>query len=156
MKELSRASYPIKEKKEGYEEVIVTTISSELSGTYNVSSSVTGAFSPLYHAATNLGYQSVSGTGLVATSGTSTLTTAGGIVGTANSVYDSTGVTVRSTSTVPYETDIVKLNGLYTFTAPASSNVVSASGSTTPTTFTVTTNANNKNICNIVFIVSIN
>jgi hypothetical protein len=116
-----------------------------ISGTYNVSSSVTGAFSPLYHAATNLGYQSVSGTGLVATSGTSTLTTAGGTVGTVNSVYDSTGVTVRSTSTVPYETDIIKLNGLYTFTAPASSNVVSASGSTTPTTFTVTTNANNKN-----------
>jgi hypothetical protein len=114
-------------------------------GTYNVSSSITGAFSPLYHAGTNLGYQSVSGTGLVLTSGTSTLTTAGGIIGTTNSVYDSTGVTVRSTSTVPYETDIVKLNGLYTFTAPASSNVVSASGSTTPTTFTVTTNANNKN-----------
>ena len=115
------------------------------SGTYNVSSSVTGAFNPLYHAGTNLGYQSVSGTGLVLTSGTSTLTTAGGTIGTANSVYDSTGVTVRTTSTIPYESDIVKLNGLYTFTAPASSNVVVASGSTTPTTFTVTTNANNKN-----------
>ena len=114
-------------------------------GTYNVSSSVTGAFNPLYHAGTNLGYQSVSGTGLALTSGTSTLTTAGGTVGTANSVYDSTGVTVRITGTIPYETDIVKLNGLYTFTAPSTSNVVSASGSTTPTTFTVTTNANNKN-----------
>jgi hypothetical protein len=114
-------------------------------GTYNVSSSVTGAFNPLYHAGTNLGYQSVSGTGLALTSGTSTLTTAGGTVGTLNSVYDSTGVTVRSTGTIPYETDIVKLNGLYTFTAPSTSNVVSASGSTTPTTFTVTTNANNKN-----------
>jgi hypothetical protein len=131
---------------------VLTAVSRSLSGapyltggTYNVSSSITGAFSPLYHAGTNLGYQSVSGTGLVLTSGISTLTTAGGTIGTANSVYDSTGVTVRSTSTVPYETDIVKLNGLYTFTAPASSNVVAASGSTTPTTFTVTTNANNKN-----------
>jgi hypothetical protein len=114
-------------------------------GTYNVSSSITGAFSPLYHAGTNLGYQSVSGTGLALTSGTSTTSTAGGTIQTANSIYDSTGVTVRGTSTIPYETDVVKLNGLYTFTAPSTSNVVSASGSTTPTTFTVTTNANNKN-----------
>ena len=114
-------------------------------GTYNVSSSITGAFSPLYHAGTNLGYQSVSGTGLALTSGTNTTSTAGGTIQTANSVYDSTGVTVRGTSTIPYETDVVKLNGLYTFTAPSTSNVVSASGSTTPTTFTVTTNANNKN-----------
>ena len=114
-------------------------------GTYNVSSSITGTFSPLYHAGTNLGYQSVSGTGLALTSGTSTTSTAGGTIQTANSIYDSTGVTVRGTSTIPYETDVVKLNGLYTFTAPSTSNVVSASGSTTPTTFTVTTNANNKN-----------
>jgi len=114
-------------------------------GTYNVSSSITGAFSPLYHAGINLGYQSVSGTGLALTSGTSTTSTAGGTIQTANSIYDSTGVTVRGTSTIPYETDVVKLNGLYTFTAPSTSNVVSASGSTTPTTFTVTTNANNKN-----------
>jgi hypothetical protein len=130
----------------------LTAVSRSLSGapyltgaTYNVSSSVTGAFSPLYHAGTNLGYQSVSGTGLALTTGTSTLTTAGGTIGTAGSVFDSTGVTVRSSGTVPYESDIIKLNGLYTFTAPSTSNVVSASGSTTPTTFTVTTNANNKN-----------
>ena len=130
----------------------LTAVSRSLSGapyltgaTYNISSSITGAFNPLYHAAANLGYQSVSGTGLALTTGTSTLTTVGGTIGTAGSVFDSTGVTVRSSGTIPYESDIIKLNGLYTFTAPSTSNVVSASGSTTPTTFTVTTNANNKN-----------
>ena len=130
----------------------LTAVSRSLSGapyltgaTFNISSSITGAFNPLYHAAANLGYQSVSGTGLALTTGTSTLTTVGGTIGTAGSVFDSTGVTVRSSGTIPYESDIIKLNGLYTFTAPSTSNVVSASGSTTPTTFTVTTNANNKN-----------
>ena len=114
------------------------------SATYNISGSVTGLFNPLYYAGTGIATIGVSGTGLVATSGTNTVSTLGGTIQTSNAVYDSTGVTVRSTSTVPYETDIVKVNGLYTFTAPASSNVVSASGSTTPTTFTLTVNGLNK------------
>jgi hypothetical protein len=130
----------------------LTAVSRSLSGapfltsaTYNISGSVTGLFNPLYYAGTGISTIGVSGTGLVATSGTNTVSTLGGTIQTSNAVYDSTGVTVRSTSTVPYETDIVKLNGLYTFTAPASSNVVSASGSTTPTTFTLTVNGLNKN-----------
>ena len=129
----------------------ISAVSRSLSGapfltsaTYNISGSVTGLFNPLYYAGTGIATIGVSGTGLVATSGTNTVSTLGGTIQTSNAVYDSTGVTVRSTSTVPYETDIVKVNGLYTFTAPASSNVVSASGSTTPTTFTLTVNGLNK------------
>jgi hypothetical protein len=130
----------------------LTAVSRSLSGapyltgaTYNISGSVTGLFNPLYYAGSGIATIGVSGTGLVATSGTNTVSTAGGTIQTSNAVYDSTGVTVRNTSTVPYETDIVKLNGLYTFTAPASSNVVASSGSTTPTTFTFTVNGLNKN-----------
>jgi hypothetical protein len=77
------------------------------------------------------------------TSGITTVSTAGGTIQTANAVYDSTGVTVRATSTIPFETDSVKTNGLYTF---GSANITNITQTTlTPTTFTVTTNANNKN-----------
>jgi hypothetical protein len=77
------------------------------------------------------------------TSGITTVSTAGGTIQTANAVYDSTGVTVRATSTIPFETDSVKTNGLYTFGSANITNITQTSF--TPTTFTVTTNANNKN-----------
>jgi hypothetical protein len=128
----------------------LTVVSRSLSGapylsgsTYNVSSSVTGIFNPLYHAGTNLASQSLSGTGMTQTSGVTTVSTAGGTIQTANAIYNSTGVTVRATSTIPFETDIAKLNGLYTFGAASITNI--GQTSFTPTTFTVTTNANNKN-----------
>ena len=115
-----------------------------LSGsTYNVSSSVVGAFNPLYHAGVNLAYQSLSGTGMTQTSGVTTVSTAGGTIQTANAVYDSTGTTLRNTSTIPFESDIVRTNGLYTFTTANITNI--GQTSFTPTTFTVTTNVNNKN-----------
>jgi len=128
----------------------LTAVSRSLSGapylsgsTYIVSSSVTGLFNPLYYASTNLSYQSLSGTGMTQTSGVTTVSTAGGTIQTANAVYDTTGTTLRSTSTIPYETDIVKTNALYTFGAANITNVGQTTNS--PTTFTVTTNATNKN-----------
>lgn len=115
-----------------------------LSGsTYNISASVTGAFNPLYYAGTNLAYLTPSGTGVTATSGTTTVSTAGGTVQTATAVYDSTGTTARATSTIPFETDGIKLNGLYTFAASTNTNV--AQIGLTPATFTVTTTGTNKN-----------
>ena len=115
-----------------------------LSGsTYNISASVTGAFNPLYYANTNLAYLTPSGTGITATSGTTTVSTAGGTVQTSNAVFDSTGATARTTSTIPFETDGIKLNGLYTFVASTNTNV--AQTGLTPTTFTVTTTGTNKN-----------
>ena len=128
----------------------LTAVSRSLSGapylsqsTYYVSGSTTGLFNPLYHAGANLAYHSLSGTGMTQTSGITTVTTAGGTIGTANAVYDSTGTTVRATGTIPYETDIVRTNGLYTFGSANITNV----GQTTqsPTTFAVSLNANNKN-----------
>jgi hypothetical protein len=115
-----------------------------LSGsTYNISASVTGAFNPLYYAGTNLAYLTPSGTGITATSGTTTVSTAGGTVQTATAVYDSTGTTARATSTIPFETDGIKLNGLYTFAASTNTNI--AQTGLTPATFTVTTTGTNKN-----------
>ena len=128
----------------------LTAVSRSLSGapylsgsTYNVSSSVTGAFAPLYFAGTNLAYQSVAGTGLTQTSGTTTVSTLGGTIQTANAVYDNTGSVVRSTSTIPFEQDSIKLNGLYTFVAGTNTNVTQTG--LNPVAFTVTTNATNKN-----------
>ena len=128
----------------------LTAVSRSLSGapylsgsTYNISASVTGAFNPLYYAGTNLAYLTPSGTGITATSGTTTVSTAGGTVQTANAVFDSTGATARTTSTIPFETDRIKLNGLYTFVASTNTNV--AQTGLTPTTFTVTTTGTNKN-----------
>jgi hypothetical protein len=97
----------------------------------------------LYYAGANLAYLTPAGTGVTATSGTTTVSTAGGTIQTANAVYDSTGTTARSTSTIPYETDGIKLNGLYTFVASTNTNV--AQIGLTPATFTVTTTGTNKN-----------
>jgi len=128
----------------------LTAVSRSLSGapylsqsTYYVSGSTTELFNPLYHAGANLAYQSTAGTGMTQTSGVTTVSTVGGTIQTANAVYDSTGTTVRATSTIPYETDIVKTNALYTFGGTNITNV--GQSSNTPTTWTATINANNKN-----------
>ena len=128
----------------------LTAVSRSLSGapylsgsTYNVSASVTGAFNPLYFAGINLAYLTPAGTGITSTSGTTTVSTLGGTVQTANAIFDSTGTTARATSTIPFETDGIKLNGLYTFVASTNTNV--AQIGLTPVTFTVTTTGTNKN-----------
>jgi len=121
----------------------VTAVSRSLSGapylsgsTYVVSSSLSGAFAPLFYNG-NVAIHSLSGTGITQTSGVNTVATSGGTISTANAVYDSTGVTLRNTATIPFETDIIKLNGLYTF---GSSNITNiAQSAFTPTTFTVST-----------------
>ena len=121
----------------------VTAVSRSLSGapylsgsTYVVSSSISGAFAPLFYNG-NVAIHSLSGTGITQTSGVNTVATSGGTISTANAVYDSTGVTLRNTATIPFETDIIKLNGLYTFNGTAITNI--AQSSFTPTTFTVST-----------------
>jgi hypothetical protein len=121
----------------------VTAVSRSLSGapylsgsTYVVSSSLSGAFAPLFYNG-NVAIHSLSGTGITQTSGVNTVATSGGTISTANAVYDSTGVTLRNTATIPFETDIIKLNGLYTFNGTAITNI--AQSSFTPTTFTVST-----------------
>ena len=119
----------------------LTAVSRSLSGapylsgsTYSVSSSISGVFAPLFLNGTNA-QLTLSGTGMATTSGNNALATSNGTISNANVVYDSTGVTVRSTATIPYETDIVKLNGLYTLNGANITNI--GQTSFTPTTFTV-------------------
>ena len=103
--------------------------------TYTVSSSLNNVFAPLFLNGTN-SQLSLSGTGVATTSGNNALATSNGTISNANVVYDSTGTTVRNTATIPFETDIIKLNGLYTFGGTA--NISNIGQSTiSPTTFTV-------------------
>ena len=127
----------------------LTAVSRSLSGapylsgsTYSISSSVTNLFNPLFYAGT-IASIGLSGTGMTATSGVSSVNTSGGTIGTANAVYDSTNTTVRATSTIPFETDVVRLNGLYTFGSANITNI--AQTSFTPTTWTATMNGQNYN-----------
>ena len=127
----------------------LTAVSRSLSGapylissTYNVSSSFTNLFNPLYYVGT-ISSLTTSGTGIVQTSGVTSVSTAGGTVQTVGAIYDSTGTTARSASQVPFETDTVKLNGLYTFGGTA--NITNIGQITnTPLTFTVSIAGFNK------------
>jgi hypothetical protein len=114
-----------------------------LSGsTYSISSSITNLFNPLFYAGT-IASIGLSGTGMTATSGVSSVNTSGGTIGTANAVFDTTNTTVRTTSTIPFETDVVRLNGLYTFGSANITNI--GQTSFTPTTWTATMNGQNYN-----------
>jgi hypothetical protein len=114
-----------------------------LSGsTYSISSSITNLFNPLFYNGT-VGSIALSGTGMTATSGVNSVVTSAGTISTANGVWDSANTTVRTTSTIPFETDIIRLNGLYTF---GSSNITNiGQTSFTPTTWTATMNGVNYN-----------
>jgi hypothetical protein len=119
----------------------VSAVSRSLSGapylsqsTYIVSSSISGAFAPLFFNGT-VAAQTLSGTGMTATSGITTVATSAGTISTANAVYDSTNTTVRATGVIPTETDLVRLSGLYTFGGTNITNIGQTSN--TPTTFTV-------------------
>lgn len=87
-----------------------------LTSTFNTSASVTGLFDPLYAASTTIADWSESDS-LVTVTGTTAASTSGGTVQTSNAIYDSTGVTARTTGTIPTRTDIVKLTGSITFDA---------------------------------------
>jgi hypothetical protein len=128
--------------------VALTAVSRSLSGapylsgsTYNLSSSFTNLFNPLYFVGTISSLSTVS-TGMTQTSGVTSVLTTGGLVSTAGSVFNSTGTVVRATSTIPFETDVVKLNGLYTFGASNITNI--GQTSFTPTTFTISLAGVNK------------
>ena len=139
----------------------LTAVSRSLSGapylsgsTYNISSSFTNLFNPLYAAQAGIATLSTSGTGITQTSGVTTVSTAGGTIQTAGAVYDSTGTILRNTSTVPAETDIIKLNALYTF---ASANITNIGQTTnTPTTFNVSIAGANKNGSTTTFTSTLN
>jgi hypothetical protein len=114
-----------------------------LTSTYTISSSVTNLFNPLFYNGT-VGSIALSGTGVANTSGVTSVVTSGGTISTANGVFDTTNTTVRTTSTIPFETDVVRLNGLYSFGGTANITNIGQS-SNTPLTWTATMNGQNYN-----------
>lgn len=110
-----------------------------LTSTFNYGSTVNGVFNPMYTADSTVA-SATEVDSLVTISGTSTVSTSGGSIQTPNAVFDSTGVTVRNTSTVPFETDIIKLTGSLSFDAGngGSTNIASTSLGTTSFVLTFT------------------
>lgn len=114
------------------------------SATHTISSSVSGIFNPLYannSAVANIGndggYYSITSGNYNATIGSN------GTISSSNTMFDSTGTTVRITGTVPYETDIAKINGIQTFTPTNATNI--GQSSISPTTFGIYINGRNFN-----------
>jgi hypothetical protein len=107
--------------------VPLTATSRSLSGapyltgaTYEISASVSGAFNPLFYNGTIASITEVDS--LVTSTGTSTVATSGGTISTANAVYGLDN-TLRSTSTIPFETDTIRLNSKFTFTPSTNENI---------------------------------
>jgi hypothetical protein len=107
--------------------------------TWQVSSSVTGLFNPMFASSATIARQVITGNASISnpTIGAFQVSVTSGLINTANTVFDSTGVTVRATSTVPFETDLIKLTGSVAMSIGTGTNV--AQSSLTPTTFTVNT-----------------
>ena len=125
----------------------LTVASRSLSGapyltaaTYRVSSSVTGLFNPMYGANVTIARQGASGNVTLVNGGLGAFQAtinASGLISSADTVYDSTGATVRATSTIPFETDIIKLTGSISLNIGTGTNITSTGLS--PTTFTIDT-----------------
>ena len=107
--------------------------------TWQVSSSVTGLFNPMFASSATIARQVVTGNASISNPGIGAyqVSVTSGVINTANTVFDSTGVTVRATSTIPFETDLIKLTGSLAMSIGTGTNV--AQSSLTPTTFTVNT-----------------
>ena len=133
-----------------YGTALLTATSRSLSGapylltsTFNTSASITGLFDPLYAASTTIADWSESDS-LVTVTGTTAASTSGGTVQTSNAIYDSTGVTARTTGTIPTRTDIVKLTGSITFDAlNAGATNIASTGLGTTTFSLLTRGVNN-------------
>ena len=110
-----------------------------LTASWESSASITNAFDPLYAASSTFAriFESV-GILTIADGGTGVAegSTNGGTIQTANFIYDSGGTTVRATSTIPFETDIVKLTGSLLVNAGSSGTTNIGQATITPTTFT--------------------
>ena len=119
-----------------------------LTNNWNLSSSVSGLFNPLYKQSSDITkFRSTDSLVTLekATNHTISASTNTGNIVTPDAVFDSTGTTVRAAGTVPFQTDIVKLSGSLAFNA---TDVAGATNITktavTPTTFNVTTRARNR------------
>ncbi len=113
---------------------------------WQISSSVGSLFNPLYADSTTIS-RLVSNDGKVALSAATShaviVSTNGGTIQTANAVFPAAGGAARATTTVPFETDIVKLSGSLAFTVSGTSTNIQKAGLGT-TTFTVDTRGRNR------------
>jgi len=130
---------------------LLTATSRSLSGapylsgsTLTTSASVNNLFNPLYATSSTIADFNESDA-LVTLSGTTAASTVGGTVQTANAFYDSTGTTARATSTIPFETDIVKLTGSAIFAAGVAGATNITQTTITPITYNLLTRGVNKN-----------
>jgi hypothetical protein len=128
----------------------ISAVSRSLSGapylssaTYTISGSILGLFNPLYYAGTGIATITSPDTLVSESGGITTVSTLGGTIVTPNAIYDSTGVTVRSTGTVPYETDIVKVYTTSSFVPGTSDENINQTGLGT-TSFSLQINGLNK------------
>jgi hypothetical protein len=138
-----------------FSESLNTPTSRSLSGApylltqnYRISSSITGLFNPLYVASTtaaNLGETDSLVTLSAPTNHATSLSTNGGTISTSNAVFPDGGGTARATSTVPVETDIIRLSGSLAFSAGTGGSTNVGKTSLSPTSFNVTTKARNRN-----------
>jgi hypothetical protein len=129
-----------------------TAVSRSLSGApylsssaWNISSSVSGLFNPLYAASATLADMNESDTLITLASTQISASTTSGVIQSTNVVFDATGTTARAVGTIPFETDIVKLTGSATFAAgTGGANNINQSGLGT-TTYSLLTRGTNKN-----------
>lgn len=131
----------------------LTATSRSLSGapylqtaTWNYQDTASGVFNPLYYEASPI-FSLASSNGLSTIGGTTSQAMSGGNISGTSLIYDSTGATQRSAGTVPFETDIIKTSNTVTFNAGTSENIGQTSIS--PTTFTVTATAEDRDGTNI-------
>lgn len=136
----------------------LTATSGSLSGapylrtaTWYVGSQINGIFNPLYVANTTIASITEADALVTLTaatnSGSSATINSSAQISSANTVFDSTGNTLRATSTIPFETDLVKLSGSLSFNAgvAGATNIQAlfASGLST-STFAVTSTGLNR------------
>ena len=112
-------------------------------GTWNLVSTASGVFEPMYTANSSLvdvTIGSTSGYSITNTGGNDTLSTIGGTIQTSGMVTDVDGTTARN-SGVPHRTDLVEVDATYTISG--NGNTISESGFG-DTSFTLTTKAKNR------------
>jgi len=113
--------------------------------TYIFSSSISRSFSPLYTADSSIASLSHTGTGITRTSGVNTVSTTGGAIQTSNAVWNAAETVVRGTTTVPFETDRIRLHSLYTFDdISGNTNVQTDNSGLGTSTFTITAAGKNR------------
>jgi hypothetical protein len=127
----------------------LTATSRSLSGapylqtaTWNFQSTSSGVFEPLYFGNSTI-FSIADNSSLVTPTGTTSQVMSGGNISGTSLVYDSTGATQRSTSTVPFRTDRIQTSITETFTAGATDENINQTGLGT-TSYTLTSTSYNR------------